>query len=283
MMPRHPPIESLRVLEACVRHASFTKAAAELGVTPAAVSARMRNLEADFGTALFARHGPRIVPTEAANALAGEVADALRLMHAAVDRSRATPALRVTAPPSFAQRWLAPRLAHYRALPGAAEIVLDVATDLRDPATFDLAIRTGRDGWPGFDALPLLPVEATPMLCPALAAEIAAPADLARLPLIPHPDWRRWFAAAGLDPPPGRTGADGYPTYEIDAAAALAGAGVALLPPNLYGVLVDEGRLVQPFPLTLDGPDHYYLLRRAGDDRPALAGFSDWLLAEAGS
>ncbi|MDQ8757328.1 LysR substrate-binding domain-containing protein [Sphingosinicella sp. LHD-64] len=282
-MPRHPPVESLRVLEACVRHASFTRAATELGVTPAAVSARMRNLEADLGTALFARHGPRIVPTGTAAALAAEVADALRLMHAAVGRSRATPVLRVTAPPSFAQRWLAPRLARYRALPGAAEIVLDVATDLRDPATFDLAIRTGRGGWPGFDAIPLLPVQATAMLCPALAAEIATPADLTRMPLIPHPDWPRWFAAAGIDPPPGQSDADGYPTYEIDAAAALAGAGAALLPPNLYGALISEGRLVQPFPLTLDGPDHYYLLRRAGDDRPALLSFGDWILAEAGA
>lgn len=281
-MPRHPPIESLRVLEACVRHASFTKAAAELGVTPAAVSARMRNLEADLGIVLFARHGPKVVPTETAAALAGEVADALRLMHAAVDRSRAIPALRVTAPPSFAQRWLAPRLASYRALPGAVEIALDVATDLRDPETFDLAIRTGRGDWPGFDALPLLPVQATPMLCPALAAGIAAPAELARRPLIPHPDWPRWFAATGADPPPGQSSTDGYPTYEIDAAAALAGAGAALLPPNLYGALVDEGRLVQPFPLTLDGPDHYYLLLRTGDDRPAVTAFSDWIRAEAG-
>ena len=124
--------ESLRVLEVCCRHAKFTRAAAELGVTPAAVSLRIRDLEAELGTKLFRRSGPKVEPTAAASVLALQISEALNLMRAAVSdcRGGAEP-LRVTVVPTLAGRWLTPRLPGYHRMPDAVPVRLDVSAELR--------------------------------------------------------------------------------------------------------------------------------------------------------
>ena len=132
MSKRLPSLESLRFVEACVRHGNFTRAAAELGVTPTAVSLRIRDLEAELGAELFHRSGPRITATEAGAALAGRIGEALEQIRLAVEAFRGGDhALRVTCAPTFGMRWLAPRLARYHALPDAVPIALDVAAELR--------------------------------------------------------------------------------------------------------------------------------------------------------
>jgi LysR family glycine cleavage system transcriptional activator len=282
MSKRLPALDSLRFLEAGVRHANFTRAAAELGVTPAAVSLRIRDLEAELGVTLFRRSGPAVTPTEAGVALAGRMARALGLIRSAVDDCRgAAEPLRVTAVPTFAMRWLTPRLAAYHALPGAVPIRLDVSAELRPAEGFDIAIRTGHGDWPGFEATALMPVEATPMLSPALAAGLSSPADLAGLPLLPHDGWRRWFQEAGDEVPGLRFYADDYPTHELDAAAAIEGAGVALLSPLLFGALLRDGKLVRPFPHVIRGPAAHHVLLQPGEARPMVLRFRDWLEDEA--
>jgi LysR family glycine cleavage system transcriptional activator len=106
MRRRLPPLDSLRVLSACVQHENFSRAAAELGISPAAVSQRVRALEAELGVRLFSRHGPRLTATARARALGQRVAQALVLMRAAVEDCRSVRApLRVTCAPTFAARW----------------------------------------------------------------------------------------------------------------------------------------------------------------------------------
>jgi LysR family glycine cleavage system transcriptional activator len=282
MSKRLPALDSLRFLEAGVRHANFTRAAAELGVTPAAVSLRIRDLEAELGVTLFRRSGPAVTPTEAGAALAGRMAQALGLIRSAVDDCRgAAEPLRVTAVPTFAMRWLTPRLAAYHALPDAVPIRLDVSAELRPADGFDIAIRTGHGDWPGFEATALMPVEATPMLSPALAAGLSSPADLAGLPLLPHDGWRRWFQEAGAEVPGLRFYADDYPTHELDAAAAIEGAGVALLSPRFFAPLLRDGKLVRPFPHVIRGPAAHHVLLQPGEARPAVLRFRGWLQDEA--
>jgi LysR family glycine cleavage system transcriptional activator len=284
MPKRLPALESLRVFEAAARHANFTRAAAELGVTPAAVSLRIRDLEVELGATLFRRSGPNVAPTEAGRMLAERMARALSLIRSAVDDCRdATIPLRVTAPPTVAMRWLTPRLAGYHALPGAVPIQLDVSAELRPGERFDLAIRTGAGSWPGFDAVPLMPIEAAPMLSPALAARatLSSPADLAALPLLPHDAWPRWFREAGVDIPGLRFYADDYPTHELDASAAIEGAGVALLSPLFFGPLLRDGKLLQPFPHVIRGPAAHHILLQPGEARPVVLRFRDWLQDEA--
>ena len=281
-----PSLESLRVVEACVRHGNFTRAAAELGVTPTAVSLRIRDLEAELGAKLFHRSGPRIAATEAGVALAGRIGEALDQIRSAVETFRGEgSALRVTCVPTFGPRWLAPRLARYHALPDAVPVALDVTAELRRPEDFDIAVRTGLGGWRGFEATALFAVEATPMLSPALLAgrDLSSPADLASLPLLPYDDWPRWFAGAGVAPSALRLYADDYPTHELDAAAAMEGAGVALLSPILFAAPLREGKLIQPFPYVLRGPAQHFLLLKEGEARPAVLRFRDWLVAESGA
>ena len=286
MLTRQPALESLRFLEASVRHGNFTRAAAELGVTPAAVSLRIRDLEADLGTRLFHRSGPRLAPTDAGLELARRVAEALRLVRAAVDHCvEAAGPLRVTAVPTFAMRWLVQRLPHYRALADAVPVELDVSTELRSSQDFDVAIRTGMGDWPELDTTALMPVEATPMLSPALAAEapLTSSADLASRPLLPHDDWPRWFQEAGAAVAGLGFCADDYSLHELHATAATEGVGVALLSPIFYASFIEEGKLLQPFAYIIRGPKWHYVLIKAGESRPAVLRFRDWLKEEAQS
>ncbi len=280
-----PPLESLRVLEACVRNASFTRAAAELGVTPSAVSLRIRDLEAEMGVALFRRSGPRVSATETGRGLAARLGEALALMRAAVDAcGEPTPSLRLSAPPTFGARWLVPRLAAYQALPDAVQIRLDVSAEVRVSDTFDLAIRIGQGGWPGLDAVRLMPVDATPMLSPSLMAGrvLEHPEQLAALPLLPHEDWRRWFVENGVGAPTLRFAGTDYPTHELDASAAIEGVGVALLSPTLFAPLLAQGALMRPFDQSITGPAWLYLVSYPGEARVAVLRFAEWLKAQAG-
>jgi LysR family glycine cleavage system transcriptional activator len=264
----------------CVSVGSFASAADRLALTPAAVSLRIRTLEAELGQALFTRVGRRVVPTPAAVTLAGRVRQALDGINDALDEFQAATApLRVTVPPTFASRWLAPRLSGYRA-PGGAAIELDISSDVRNPTAFDVAIRTGRGGWDGLDEYPLTPVDVTPMVAPTLLGSqtLIEAEDLTKFDLLPHPDWGKWFARAERPMPSGlRFAAVNYSIFELIANAAVAGLGVALLSPTLFRPLLDGGLLVAPLATVLKGPDWYFALIRESDRRPAPRSFCDWL------
>lgn len=264
----------------CVSAGSFASAADRLALTPAAVSLRIRTLEAELGQPLFTRIGRGVSPTPAAVALARRVRQALDGITGALDEFQAANvSLRVTVPPTFASRWLAPRLQAYSATGGAA-IELDISSDLRDSADFDVAIRTGRGGWDGLDEYALTPLDVTPMIAPSLLGSrtLAGPEDLAHFELLPHPDWGKWFARADI-PMPNRLRFAGvnYSIFELIANAAVGGAGVALLSPTLFRPLLDSARLVAPLDTVLKGPDWYFALVRQGDQRPAPHKFCNWL------
>lgn len=264
----------------CVRVGSFAAAADRLALTPAAVSLRIRTLEAELGQALFTRLGRRVVPTPAAVTLASRVRRALDGVNGALDEFHAAAApLRVTVPPTFASRWLAPRLSGYHA-PGGAAIELDISSDLRDPTAFDVAIRTGRGGWDRLDEYPLMPVDVTPMIAPRLLVSqtLVALEDLTKFDLLPHPDWGKWFARAERPMPSGlRFAAVDYSIFELIANAAVAGLGVGLLSPTLFRPLLDDGLLVAPLATVLKGPDWYFALIQEDDQRPVPRNFCDWL------
>ncbi|ACI54938.1 LysR family glycine cleavage system transcriptional activator [Rhizobium leguminosarum] len=279
-----PPLESLRILEACVSAGSFARAAERLCLTPAAVSLRIRTLETELGQPLFQRAGRRVVPTAAAAVLAGRIRAALDGIAGALDEFQAAmPPLRLTAPPTFASRWLAPRLSRYPSV-GTSPIEVDVSADIRDPSAFDVAIRTGRGGWEGLDEYRLAPVEATPMLAPSLLGTrtLNGPEGLADFELLPHPDWDAWFRGAQCETPPAlRFAMVDYPTHELDASAAVAGVGVALLSQSLFRPLLEKGLLIAPFPYVLTGPAWHFALMRADDSRPAPRQLCAWLCERA--
>lgn len=279
-----PPLESLRILEACVSAGTFARAAERLCLTPAAVSLRIRTLEAELGQSLFVRAGRRVVPTTAAARLAGRVSESLDGIIGALDEFQATrPPLRLTAPPTFASRWLASRLARYPSA-GESPIEVDVSADVRDPGAFDVAIRTGLGGWDGLEEYRLAPVEVTPMLAPSMLGTrtLDVPGALDDFELLPHPDWQAWFRGAQCEAPRAlRFVAVDYPTHELDANAAMAGVGVALLSPLLFRPLLEKGLLIAPFPYVLSGPVWHFALMRAGDCRLAPRRLCAWLREQA--
>lgn len=251
------------MLAACVRHGSFSRAAAELHITPAAVSHRIRALEAQLGVRLFRRNGPTLITTDRARALGQRVEHALSLVRVAVEHSRRVKhPLRVTCAPTFAARWLVPRLAGYHALPGADAFVLDDTQTLLAPGAFDVAIRSGVGPWPAYESTRLLTEQGTPMLSPKLAsrARQLTVRRLLQIPLIPDPRWREWFALAGIADPQPRFVSTRFPNYELEAKAAMQGLGAALLSPLLFADLVSQGALITPFPWIVEGPSSYWLL-----------------------
>jgi len=281
MRSKLPPLESLRFLEACVRHENMTRAAIELGVTPAAVSLRIRDLEAELGGALFTRAGPKITATKDARMLAGRISDAIAEMRHAVDMCRAKPErILITAVPTLAARWLTSALTEYHLLHPAAELMVDSTNMLKPAGTFDLSLRHGRGNWKGLTAHRIFGGEATPMLAPALAASIQTAADLARVPLLPDRRWRAWFAQFEIPIAGLRFTAD-YRSQELEAAAVIAGAGAALLSPVLFQPLIAEGKLARPFKNVVIDADSYFVAVGENERRSAVLEMRDFLVAHA--
>jgi LysR family transcriptional regulator, glycine cleavage system transcriptional activator len=263
MRKAQPRLESLRVLAACVRLGNFSRAAAELGITPTAVSQRIRALEAQIGVTLFRRHGPKLTTTDRARALGQRINDALELMRGAVDDCRRIKhPLRVTCAPTFASRWLVPRLVSYQTLPGANPIALDATQTLSPPGSFDVAVRSGLGPWPGYDSVRLLSDDGTPLLSPKWAppGSRMTAKKLLRVPLIPDPRWMDWFKRAGVPNARPQFVAARFPNYELEAQAAAQGIGAALLSPELFAQFIGQGMLLAPFSLKVEGPSSYWLL-----------------------
>jgi LysR family glycine cleavage system transcriptional activator len=277
---RTPSLESLRFLEASGRLESFSRAARELHVSPAAVSLRIRDLEADLGVTLFHRRGPRVIATEACTALTRALGEAFGAVASAVEACRAEAGLlRVTAPPTFAVRWLAPRLGDR--IRGPA-VTVEASTLLLPSTRFDVAIRAGAGAWPGLEARPLFPVEGSPMMSPALVAgrRLAGPQDLAGFPLLPDDRWPRWFSLMGVEAPRLNVLPMKFATQELMASAVMQGHGVALLAPRMFAAALRDGALVQPFAGCVEGPEAFHVAWREGDARAAVRDFVEWLLGD---
>ena len=277
------PLNALRVFEVAVRQGSFTKAAIELRVTQAAVSHQIARLEDLLGATLFLRTSRGLVPTDEGRLLFPVLEhwfDAMTRVLDRLDGRRDVEILKVGVNTTFALGWLMPRLdAFRRAHP---EIDLRISTNnnrveiLREG--LDMAIRFGTGGWTGHDAIPLMDAPLAPLCAPAIAARLLHPADLSQAALLRSyrsGEWPAWFEAAGVACPP-LTG----PVFDSSVALAelaAAGEGTALLPVSMFGGYVSQGRLVQPFGVTLPA-GRYYLAWPS--DRPAKSAmntFSRWL------
>jgi LysR family transcriptional regulator, glycine cleavage system transcriptional activator len=258
---RLPRLDSLRVLAACTRHGNFSRAAGELGITPAAVSQRIRALEAELGVKLFRRRGPSLITTDRARALGQRVEQALALMRTAVhDCCRVKQPLRVTCAPTFASRWLVPRLATYHTIPGADAILLDNTQTVSPPGSFDVAIRSGVGPWANYRSARLMAEQRTPMLGAKWANRRLTARKLLDIPLIPDPGWSEWFKLAGIANAKPTFVATRYPNYELEAQAAVQGIGAALLSPVLFADLITQGALIAPFAPALEARGGYWLL-----------------------
>jgi len=288
--PALPPLTALRVFESAARHLSFTKAAAELGMTQAAVSYQIKQLEERVGVPLFLRRPRQVVLTEAGQRLAPDVSHAFTLMaeaYAAV-RNVAEGTLVISTIQTFATNWLAPHLGSFQMKHPSLAVRLQIEAQIVDFAReeVDVGIRSGSGGWPGLTAHQLFKACFTPMFSAKLAGidKVRTPADLLALPILDPRDpwWEFWFRAAGVTETDlaQRLGTS-MGSQASEANRAIAGQGVAILTPELVASELADGRLLRPFDLTAtDGNSYWLVYPEARRNVPKVRAFRDWLLAE---
>lgn len=296
-----PGTRALRTLEAAGRHLNFTRAADELGLTPAAVSHQIKEIEDQLGVVLFIRTSRSIRLTEAGAALCDAAADAIESLNRAVSRAhkltRGTALLKVTLDAQFAAKWLMRRVDGFRKLHPDIELRFDISYDVRDfdLDDIDVAIRFGMGKYPGLRADRLFNNLIIPVCSPNLLRNgppLRVPRDLFHHTLVhiewsqqgvTWPNWRIWMAAAGVD--------DFDDSRSIvfnnssDAVqAAIDGSAVALADFAMVANDLSEGRLVRPFDLGIRVSREfaYFLAYPQGvADDPRIAAFRAWIMEEA--
>jgi LysR family transcriptional regulator, glycine cleavage system transcriptional activator len=290
---RHlPPLAAVRVFESAARHENFTKAAAELGMTQAAVSYQIRLLEERLNVPLFRREKRRATLTDPGRRVAAEVGRAFDTLDGAFASLRAEDetALTLTSSYTFANTWLAWRLGSFQM--ANPEMAVRMLTDdaLVDFASeeVDIGIRTGMGDWPGLRADLLFRVNFTPMCSPAFlerhGGDALTPQDLLEVPRIGPDDpwWPHWLREAGVEVPedlPRRGIRLGFQANE--GHAAMAGQGVAMLTPFFWRNDLAEGRLVRPFrQVSTRGWGYWLVCAEHRRTVPKIKRFREWLLAE---
>ena len=293
-----PPLNALRAFESAGRHMSFTEAAEELHVTPAAVSHQIKTLETYLGVKLFYRKNRSLELTVAGQACIPGLRKGFGHLTAAIARVQsavATEPLVISAPPIFGAKWLIPRISEFSITHPEVQIRIDPLQnvfELEGPET-DVAIRFGRGRYPGLRAHRLMKQEVFPVCSPELQQSrhtLANPDDLRWHTLIhfdPHvhdpdwPHWEKWLRAAGVAGIDAGSGPRfSSPNFTIQAV--LQKQGVALVVSLMADELVSQGRLTRLFDVEYPGNYGYYCVmsdEKIGE--PRVKAFWDWLLTEA--
>jgi LysR family glycine cleavage system transcriptional activator len=312
MASRLPPLNALRAFEAAARHLSVKKAAIELNVTPAAVSHQIRMLEDYLGVQLFHRYNRALELTDAARASLPKLREGFDALVQAVERLRSHVSggvLTVSAAPSFAARWLMPRLHRFiaahpevdvRVSARMRRVSVDGKGDVAERATVeawlddsDIAILYGRGNYPALWVKKLLDLTIAPICSPRMLQgehPIQRPQDLADHMLLHddtgdlydnEPFWDVWLRAAGVEGVDSRRGPH-FSHAVLAFEAAIDAVGVVASMPVLAAEDIAAGRLIVPFDLKVPLASAYYLVcHESASTRPAVALFRDWLLDES--
>ena len=305
MRRKIPSLQALACFDAAARHQSYTRAAQELALTQGAVSRQIGALEGFVGVALFQRTRHGVALTERGAEYAQQVAGRLQGLEQdtleVMAGSGPGGSLHLAAVPTFATRWLIPRLPALAAV--HPELTVHIETRTRPflfaDTAFDAALYAGTAeqvaNWAGTRATRLLDEQMVPVCSPALAAGLGQPAlrspqsplspltpqAIATLPLLQQSTrpsaWRQWFDAAGVAAPMALSGPR-YELFSMTAAAAAQGLGLALVPRLLVEPELARGELMVACAQVLPGDRAYYLVQpERAEERPALSGFKAWL------
>ncbi|AVR88725.1 LysR family transcriptional regulator [Thauera aromatica] len=292
MRKKIPSTAALLAFEAAARHESFTRAAEELALTQSAICRQIGTLESFLGVALFRRTRRGVQLTEAGLSYSRQIAprlDAIERDTLSVMAHHGTgTTLDLAVVPTFATRWLIPRLSGFQQQ--NPEVVVNMSTQTRpflfDQTEYDAAIYFGDAGWPGTEAHFLMREYPVPVCSPALPGARAqmSPAEIARLPLLQQTTrpyaWRHWFESAKVNTDQDMAGMR-LELFSMLAQAAIERMGVALIPPFLIQHELAASSLMTPCDCSFPSTRAYYLIvpeRKA--ERPALTRFREWLLAE---
>jgi len=298
MRRRLPPLNALRAFEVAARHLSIARAADELHVTPAAVSHQIRALEDHLGTSVFRRNGRNLLLTDAGQACLPGIRDAFdQLARAveAIDKVGEAGILTVSVAPSFAAKWLVPRLSGFTDRHPEIDVRVAATMALTDFATddVDIAIRYGAGRYSGLHVERLLPESIVPVCSPKLRK---GPKPLAKPEHLKHhvllhdvspeegesvPTWQMWLKAAGIAGVDATRGPR-FTQSSLVLEAAVLGKGVALAKATLASADLAAGRLVKPFAGSTRIDFGYWLVcPKAKLATPKVELFRAWLKDEA--
>lgn len=296
-------LNALRAFEASARHGSFSEAAAELNVTPAAVGQLVRSLEDWLGSPLFHRSTSgktRLVATETARRALVDIRagfDRLSLGLERLKEGSVNGLLTVTVSPAFAAKWLLPRIDRFHERWPDTDVRLDTNLRLLDFAAqgIDIGVRYGAGNWAGLIAEKLMEEEIYPVCSPSLLNTgnwLRSPSDIPGQTLLHDlsvdraagfATWETWFEKAGVSEVAPQRGLKINNSAAV-LQAAIDGRGIALARSIMARDDVTAGRLVRLFPdIALPSALAYYVVYRAERaSLPRVAAFRDWLLEEAG-
>jgi LysR family glycine cleavage system transcriptional activator len=294
MRRKIPSLQALACFDAAARHQSYTRAAQELALTQGAVSRQLTALEDFVGVALFKRTRHGVTLTERGRDYATQVAIRLQALEQdtldVMSTQGSASVLHLAAVPTFATRWLIPRLPDLKRQ--HPELTIHIETRTRAfmfaDTPFDAALFAGTPDqvqqWAGTQAVKLLDEVVLPVCAPSLlqGADGLSPEAIAQLPLLQQstrPDaWRHWFEAQGVSTPLALSGPR-FEQFSMTAAAAAQGMGLALVPKLLIKEELARGELVVACDIPLTNERAYYLVRpEQGDTPPSTPLFLNWLL-----
>ena len=299
-MNKLPPLKALRAFESAARNMSFSKAAEELFVTPGAISQQVKLLEENLGVELFRRIHRRILLTDAGQCLLPGLQDSFNRMTDAVADVKSMDTNRpitISVAPSFASKWLVPKLRLLLQQHPDIDIRIDTSIEVVDLARsdIDIGIRFGSGNYPGMQVDLVFCEEVFPVCSPDLIDPdypLDQPADLLHYPLLHYatndidigagwPDWTMWLKAAGVTSSDTHRGLT-FDQQQLLIQAALEAQGVVLV----GGVSVHEdlgsGRLIKPFDLSFELEFAYYFVTTpAKASWPAIKAVREWMLHEA--
>lgn len=287
-----PPLTSLQAFEAIARRKSFSLAAAELHLTPSAVSHQVARLEELLGVRLFDRSTRGVDLTPAGQSYLQRVAGALGAINSATDdlRQGVQDTLYVHVSPSLAALWLMPRLGRFAQQHPGISLVLSASHEHSDfqGGQTDVDLRYGIPHWPHLNIEPLFTEKITPLASPAFIERhhIRTPADLLQVPLIQSgvnvAQWPEWFDAFGRGQRPERF-ALRFDRAMMSLDAATQGMGVALESTTIGEGHLHDGRLQPVFArgMRLEVKAHFAVYPDRHASRPEVRTFLEWLRAEA--
>ncbi len=280
-------LNGLKAVEAIGRLGSLPKAADELGVSVSAVSQQLIRTEEQIGKTIFDRTRAGLVPTPFGRSLLPGLEDGFQHLSRAVALADgADETLLLSVAPTFASKWLVPRLGRLRAAHPDLKIRIDPSPGILDlkNSDIDLAIRLGSGNWCDGECDCLLPQRMFPVCTPAFAKRLRTPADIFSQPIIcyenPMFSWDEWQAATGLGGPLPFDG----PTFSdpwLGLEATISGQGIMLAWDLFVEDALADGRLVAPFPMRVPSPIAYWLVSPK-NRKPTrqVQNFQHWIRAE---
>lgn len=296
-MRKLPALSAMKIFEVVGQTRSFTRAAERLNLTQSAVSRQVRNLEDQLGETLVLRKHHHLELTASGAELLEALQQAFHGVELAVrniSEKNNKNRLRINAPPTFARRWLIPRIAHLReSLP---DIDISITTDLHDSLAesgmLDCAIRFGDGEWPLLRSQLLMTEKHIAVCAPSLLADLSLSEhpNLSKLPFLHvlastdqrYLTWQRWLDAAGLSETETKRGLE-FDLLDMAIEAACNGLGVTVADRFMVDPLIESNVLTQVLDVEVEGHESYWLATREGQMESALVkSFRTWLVDQIG-